>query len=41
VKTILPRMSRVNIKKILKDPKLRAELLRMACESIKVIGKWN
>ena len=35
------RPSRVNIKKILKDPKLRAELLRMWGDSIKVIGEWD
>jgi hypothetical protein len=31
----------VDIKKILADPKLREELIRRACESIKVIRKWD
>lgn len=31
----------MDIKKILTDPKLRAELIRRACESIRVIRKWD
>lgn len=34
-------MKRLNVKKILANPKLRAELIRRAVESAKVIRKWD
>lgn len=32
-------MKRVDIKRILADPKLRAELIRRACEFLRQIGR--